>query len=233
MARRRRRGRDEALREQLMQLAEGRCEYCCAPQEICAYRFHLDHIRSPLRGGSDNPSMATFACGPCNFAKYNRDRCVDPDSGTAVGLFNSRRPRMVRPFRMGGRPSHDCGALCGRACDGSRAGHERRAAPWVSAVVGGVRTLAVGRRIDIALHIPRTTHHTAMARQHDRAHRHPRRVARRGVFLRQVHFAVRTALGVLVDRGAAVWAGGRVVIVPAHRRGPLAGSGATPSRGCS
>ena len=88
-----------ALRLLVERRAESRCEYCRAPQRICGYRFHIDHIIPRSRGGSDMPSNRALACASCNLAKTNR--CVGAESsrGEEVALFHPRNQVWDDHFR--------------------------------------------------------------------------------------------------------------------------------------
>jgi HNH endonuclease len=79
-----------ALRELVEARAEGRCEYCRAPQHACRYRFHLEHIHPLVQGGSDAPGNRALACASCNLAKAGKMSGVDPMTGVEVALFNPR-----------------------------------------------------------------------------------------------------------------------------------------------
>ena len=61
--------RHSPLRARLEERAGGRCEYCQAPQRVCGYRFHLEHIIRVALGGSDDESSRALACASCNLAK--------------------------------------------------------------------------------------------------------------------------------------------------------------------
>ena len=52
--------RRRSLRARVEARAEGRCEYCQAPQIACGYRFHLDHIVPVVAGGSDEEANLGF-----------------------------------------------------------------------------------------------------------------------------------------------------------------------------
>ena len=97
-----------------------RCEYCRAPQEVCGYRFHVEHILPRARGGTDDISNLALACGPCNFAKGVRTVAVDLDTGDQVPLFNPRADRWEEHFGWG---EDGCTLLgvtpCGRATAGA------------------------------------------------------------------------------------------------------------------
>ena len=71
--------------------ARHRCEYCHAPQSVCGYRFHVEHIIPSVAGGSDAPANRTLACASCNLAKNDKQIGHDPDTGEEETLFNPRR----------------------------------------------------------------------------------------------------------------------------------------------
>jgi hypothetical protein len=78
------------LRRRVEIRAEGRCEYCHAPQTACGYRFHLEHIFPAAEGGSDELENRALACAACNLAKGDRTTSADPETGQAVALFDPR-----------------------------------------------------------------------------------------------------------------------------------------------
>ncbi len=73
--------------------ADRRCEYCRAPQWVCGYRFHVEHIWPRALGGGDDLANLALACGPCNFAKGARITATDAETGREVALFHPRRDR--------------------------------------------------------------------------------------------------------------------------------------------
>jgi hypothetical protein len=75
-----------------------RCEYCRAPQWVCGYRFHVEHITPRALGGGDDPDSLALACGPCNFAKGARITATDAETGREVALFHPRRDRWAEHF---------------------------------------------------------------------------------------------------------------------------------------
>jgi len=79
--------------------AGGRCEYCCAPQGACGYRFHLEHIVPVAEGGSGDFENRALACAACNLAKSDRTMAVDPETGQTVALFDPRIVAWEEHFR--------------------------------------------------------------------------------------------------------------------------------------
>jgi HNH endonuclease len=89
----------DKIRNQIEQRAKFRCEYCCAPQAICGYQFHLEHIHPRSRKGSDSLSNIALACASCNLAKGDRIRGIDPVSGRKVNLYHPRKHVWNKHFR--------------------------------------------------------------------------------------------------------------------------------------
>ena len=86
-------------RRQLIERRAGwRCEYCRAPQRVCGYRFHIEHIVPRVLGGADDLSNLALACGPCNLSKGARVRGVDPLTGASAPLFHPRTDRWQAHF---------------------------------------------------------------------------------------------------------------------------------------
>ena len=83
--------RRKSLRAQIEARAEGHCEYCQAPQIVCGYRFHLDHIVPVAIGGSNEEANLALACASCNLAKSDRIAARDPISGEETLFFHPRR----------------------------------------------------------------------------------------------------------------------------------------------
>ena len=79
------------MRSKVEQRAGGRCEYCQAPQGICAYTFHVDHIVPRSKGGADTLANYALACFPCNNAKCAHTAGIDPETGQEAPLFNPRK----------------------------------------------------------------------------------------------------------------------------------------------
>ena len=91
--------RVSSLRASIEERAKGRCEYCQAPQRVCGYRFHLEHVVPVALGGSNTLSNRALACASCNLAKADKIRGRDPASGAEAPLFNPRRQDWEEHFR--------------------------------------------------------------------------------------------------------------------------------------
>jgi len=75
-----------------------RCEYCHADECWQFVRFTVDHIVPTSVGGTDDPSNLALACRNCNERRGNRERGVDPESGSIVALFDPRRDTWAEHF---------------------------------------------------------------------------------------------------------------------------------------
>jgi HNH endonuclease len=90
-----------SLRAQIEARADGRCEYCRAPQNACGYRFHLEHIVPSALGGPDDESNRALACASCNLAKSDRSSALDPQTGKETALFHPRIQNWQEHFGWG------------------------------------------------------------------------------------------------------------------------------------
>lgn len=80
--------------------ARGRCEYCRARQDVCAYTFHVEHIVPRSKGGADDSSNLALSCWPCNSAKGSYLTGVDSETGREEFLFHPRQQRWEEHFNL-------------------------------------------------------------------------------------------------------------------------------------
>lgn len=80
-----------ALREFVVQRAQGLCEYCRSPAAFAHQSFSVEHIRPRSRRGKGSPDNLALSCQGCNNHKYNRVKARDPVSGKMVVLFHPRK----------------------------------------------------------------------------------------------------------------------------------------------
>lgn len=97
------------MREQVVRRAKGRCEYCKAPQSICAYTFHIEHIVPKKCGGTDALQNLALSCFFCNSAKRANQTGEDPSTGKQEPLFNPREHEWEHHFKW----SKDCSKMIG------------------------------------------------------------------------------------------------------------------------
>jgi hypothetical protein len=81
----------KAVRAEVREQAEGRCEYCQLHERHSLASFHVDHIL-PVKGhgGSDALVNLAWACVNCNKFKLNNVAGYDPLSEALTPLFNPR-----------------------------------------------------------------------------------------------------------------------------------------------
>jgi 5-methylcytosine-specific restriction endonuclease McrA len=91
--------RRSRLRARIEERTQGRCEYCQAPQAVCGYQFHLEHIVPAALGGSDTEDNRALACASCNLAKADRVRGIDPLTGHDVPPYHPRIHAWHEHFR--------------------------------------------------------------------------------------------------------------------------------------
>jgi HNH endonuclease len=99
LAKRSRKLSEARLRALVEKRAGRRCEYCQAPQAVCGYRYHLEHIIPSSQGGPDAPANRALACAACNLAKADKTLGVDSESGAAIALYDPRRQAWREHFR--------------------------------------------------------------------------------------------------------------------------------------
>ena len=94
------------IRAEIVRLAEDRagqrCEYCRMHQALQGATFHIEHIVSSSRDGSDDPDNLALACPSCNLHKEDRIEAADPDSNAKVRLFHPRTDRWSEHFHWDG-----------------------------------------------------------------------------------------------------------------------------------
>ncbi len=78
------------LRREVIDRADGRCEYCGLSQTGQVATFHIDHIVPVASGGLAEPKNLALACVSCSLRKAARQTARDPASGLEVPLFHPR-----------------------------------------------------------------------------------------------------------------------------------------------
>ena len=87
-----------ALRRRVIELANGRCEYCLSPQSHSPAPFAVDHISPRSREGEDEIENLALSCPGCNGAKYNKIEGIDPATGATIAFFHPRQQRWNEHF---------------------------------------------------------------------------------------------------------------------------------------
>jgi hypothetical protein len=91
-----------ALRAFVRQRAEYRCEYCLLHEEDAELAHEPDHVIALKHGGATREQNLAWACVDCNHHKGTDLTSIDPETGRIARLFNPRRNRWARHFRLEG-----------------------------------------------------------------------------------------------------------------------------------
>ncbi len=90
------------IRRLVIARANGRCEYCLLHQDASFARHPIDHIIPVAQGGETNETNLALACASCNTAKGPNLTGIDPLSGQVAVLYNPRRQKWERHFKLEG-----------------------------------------------------------------------------------------------------------------------------------
>jgi hypothetical protein len=93
---------DADLSREVIQRANGRCEYCRFPQAVAELPFHIDHIIAEKHGGATEGPNLAWACFSCNMHKGPNIAGIDPNSRQLTRLFHPRVDRWEDHFRWQG-----------------------------------------------------------------------------------------------------------------------------------
>ena len=79
-----------AVRRQVIERAQGCCEYCFAQRRFSSDPFSVEHVVPRSRSGGSELGNLALACQGCNNFKYTHLSGVDPVSGAEAALYNPR-----------------------------------------------------------------------------------------------------------------------------------------------
>jgi hypothetical protein len=91
-----------ALRQQVIERAHDRCEYCGLSQEGQAAKFHIDHVVPLAMDGETSLDNLALACVSCSLHKGARQSLTDPETGQETTVFNPRQEMWSDHFRWDG-----------------------------------------------------------------------------------------------------------------------------------
>src|SRR6185369_6166156 len=89
-----------ALRREVRERAEGRCEYCLLAESEAFFPHEPDHLIALKHGGESISANLALACFDCNRFKGSDIASVDPLTGELVGLFNPRTQKWSDHFEL-------------------------------------------------------------------------------------------------------------------------------------
>lgn len=90
----------EALRQQVRERANGRCEYCLLHEEDAVFPHEADHVIAEKHGGATTLENLAWACAICNLYKGTDIGSVVQETGQIAALYNPRRQARNRHFRF-------------------------------------------------------------------------------------------------------------------------------------
>ncbi|MGF1493943.1 MAG: HNH endonuclease [Microcoleaceae cyanobacterium] len=78
----------EALRRQIEERSNSRCEYCLLPSSLSFYSHEIDHVIALKHGGKTTIENLAYACWRCNRYKGSDLGSFDPETQEFSFLFN-------------------------------------------------------------------------------------------------------------------------------------------------
>ena len=92
---------DAAIRQQVRQRAQYKCEYCQIPEAATPFiTFHAEHIIAQQHQVDDTLDNLALSCDRCNAYKGPNLSSIDPDSKAIVELFHPRRGQWNEHFEL-------------------------------------------------------------------------------------------------------------------------------------
>lgn len=88
----------EELRQQVVEGAHYRCEYCQTSCRLTGIPLVMEHILPRSLGGTDEQSNLAAACYRCNEFKGAKTEAIDPETQQLVPLFNPRMQGWLTHF---------------------------------------------------------------------------------------------------------------------------------------
>lgn len=88
----------DALRQLVMQRADGKCEYCLLHEQYGIFSHEIDHIIPEKHRGETIEGNLCYACLDCNRHKGSDFASFDPDTGQVALLYNPRQDSWLDHF---------------------------------------------------------------------------------------------------------------------------------------
>ena len=88
------------MRQRVRERAGGRCEYCLMHEEDAFFPYEADHVIAEKHGGATAEENLAWTCSVCNRYKGSDLTSLDPRTGRLAPLYNPRRQRWRRHFRL-------------------------------------------------------------------------------------------------------------------------------------
>ncbi len=87
-----------ALKSQVIERAQGNCEYCRSQARFATQAFSIEHITPQSKGGQTALDNLALACQGCNNHKYNKTKAADPITTEIVPLYHPRQQKWEEHF---------------------------------------------------------------------------------------------------------------------------------------
>jgi len=91
-----------ALRQEVIERAQERCEYCLFPQAASFLSFEIEHIIAEKHGGKTVLENLALACPHCNRYKGTDLGSLDSQTGQLTPFFNPRAQNWSEHFQLEG-----------------------------------------------------------------------------------------------------------------------------------
>ena len=99
----------KSLRQQVINEAGYRCEYCRTSSRLIGMPLVMDHILPSSLWGSDERENLAACCYRCNEFKGAKITANDPVTNESVSLFNPRLQRWLDHFQWANGGTHIIG----------------------------------------------------------------------------------------------------------------------------
>jgi hypothetical protein len=99
----------KSVRQQVINEAGYRCEYCRTSSRLTGMPLVMDHILPSSLGGNDERENLAACCYRCNEFKGAKITANDPVNNESVSLFNPRLQRWLDHFQWANGGTHIIG----------------------------------------------------------------------------------------------------------------------------
>ena len=99
----------KSLRQQVINEAGYRCEYCRTSSRLIGMPLVMDHILPSYLGGNDERENLAACCYRCNEFKGAKITANDPVTNESISLFNPRLQRWLDHFQWANGGTHIIG----------------------------------------------------------------------------------------------------------------------------
>ena len=91
-----------SIRPEVIERADGQCEYCLIHQDDSEASHQMDHLIATKHGGQSVTANMALACQLCNRYKGSDLAGIDPERSTIVPIFNPRPQNWNEHFELEG-----------------------------------------------------------------------------------------------------------------------------------